>query len=488
MSGKQSTGEKDSYRVVELLMKAAETDTAFRDLFLQRAALQLGGLMPEQEYRSLCADQARIDVILRQVRAEVQGQNWARVKALSQQVEHLRQLTQQKGEALALAAAVYDADEVRVDPFSAGLAGFALPPGQTVASLRSALVATFAELGKKDVPWAALYAERQRYFEQKVLPTDEPSSEGQAAPKADLTELRQQAREAAERGDAARLQRLADEITQASEAAKAAPAVPAERRTEATGVAPQSISTEPFPAGCLERAAQLGLEHLCTKARFAEMPAVLADFLARHAWQPSIPAADQAKEGAASLRTRLEGLDIPADAKGPMVEMAAMMALHPLINSGGVRYLGAEPGEYVLLETFPEDAEPPAQSEILSLLGLGSRRKLSRVAIEEALRHRGSALLQERLGLEPREFRMVCVPFDVYYRIGSERGWGAQEQWTHVDGYAVQRGGRLGALAAGNARYGGLNDLVILPRTDERENVVARFCVVRRARLLSGGG
>ncbi len=43
--------------------------------------------------------------------------------------------------------------------------------------------------------------------------------------------------------------------------------------------------------------------------------------------------------------------------------------------------------------------------------------------------------------------------------------------------------GRLLALVGGNSRYGGLVDLCGIGQTDARENVVARFAVIRRARL-----
>jgi hypothetical protein len=210
--------------------------------------------------------------------------------------------------------------------------------------------------------------------------------------------------------------------------------------------------------------------------------------VARHAWQPGASAQDVAEEGTVHLRERLAALDLPSELKGPMVEMAALFALHPFINSGGVRYFGAGAGEYILVETFPEDAEPAAKEGVPALLGLGRRRGLARAEIEDALRTRGTAVLQEGLGLDPREFRLVCVPFDVYVRVGVERGWGGQLQWTHVDGYAVRRGGQLGALAAGHARYGGLQDLVIFGRADRRDTVTSRFCIVRRARLLLTAG
>jgi hypothetical protein len=79
--------------------------------------------------------------------------------------------------------------------------------------------------------------------------------------------------------------------------------------------------------------------------------------------------------------------------------------------------------------------------------------------------------------------RTWCIPPDLYLRVGRERGWGQRPEWTHFDGYRVLERGRLLALVGGNSRYGGLVDLCGISPMDERENVVARFAVLRRARL-----
>ena len=47
--------------------------------------------------------------------------------------------------------------------------------------------------------------------------------------------------------------------------------------------------------------------------------------------------------------------------------------------------------------------------------------------------------------------------------------------------------GRLRALVGGDARYGGLNDPTCIAPSDQRDSVVARFAVVRRARQVAPG-
>jgi len=45
-------------------------------------------------------------------------------------------------------------------------------------------------------------------------------------------------------------------------------------------------------------------------------------------------------------------------------------------------------------------------------------------------------------------------------------------------------GSRMRALVAGDVRFGGLYDLCSISQFDERENVLARFAVVHRERLM----
>ena len=114
--------------------------------------------------------------------------------------------------------------------------------------------------------------------------------------------------------------------------------------------------------------------------------------------------------------------------------------IHPLVNSGGARYLPSLVAEDVLVEDFPDPAEgqtPPA-SELVKSLRLSGRRGLPRIVIEQALLMHGARILENELGLDPRVFRLVCIPPDVYVRLGEAEGWGRQPFWTHFDGYLIR--------------------------------------------------
>ena len=134
------------------------------------------------------------------------------------------------------------------------------------------------------------------------------------------------------------------------------------------------------------------------------------------------------------------------------------------------------------MEEFAENESADAPSKLLAALGIVKRNGRSRAEIESALMRSGDQVLKERLGLDPIEFRLVGIPYDLYTRFGRERGFGKWPHWTHFDGYQVMGGNRLRALVGGDGRFGGLYDLVSISPSDARDGVYARFAIVRRAR------
>jgi hypothetical protein len=221
----------------------------------------------------------------------------------------------------------------------------------------------------------------------------------------------------------------------------------------------------------LEGARRLGLaaHHLESRAELAALRA--------YAWNPLVP--DQSGQ--------IKQVPIPAGTPDGFRDRLEMLMIHPLVNSGGARHLPTLLAEDVLVEDFPdprEDERPPV-SELLTRLGLPTRRGLPRIAIERALLTRGARVLDQDLHLDPQVFRLVCIPPDVHLRLGEAKGWGRQPLWTHFDGYLIMANGALRALAGGNAQFGGLYDLVSLGRDYDSDRVVARFAVVRRERMMA---
>ena len=238
----------------------------------------------------------------------------------------------------------------------------------------------------------------------------------------------------------------------------------------------------PFAQDVIARARELGLAETHT-APLAEAAAAI-EAIYTHAWQPSPANPDMEREGVLRARAQAE-VKIPEQILTEDVKVLfGQLVQQIFVNSGGARYLPPLSAERTLIEDFAEEeAAADAPSKLLEALGLAKRSALSRTGIETALVRSGDEILEKRLGLDPLEFRLVCIPPDLYLRFGRDRGFGKWPHWTHFDGYQVMGGNRLRALVGGDGRFGGLNDLVSISPSDARDGVYARFAVVRRARM-----
>jgi hypothetical protein len=292
--------------------------------------------------------------------------------------------------------------------------------------------------------------------------------------------LEQLALEAAERGDIATIESVGRELRDYKDEG--------ERNTAASSAVksrydcPLKLETS-FPAEAIARARELGLVEVQTPALPEINDAV--EVIYTHAWEPIPTTPELEHEGV--LRT-----EVLAESKVPtqfvteeFKVLGGQFIQQIFVNSGGARYLPRISAETALVEDFPENDTADAPSKLLSALQLPHRRGLARTEIENALMRFGAQILADELNLDPIEFRLICIPYDMYMRFGRERGWGQWHHWTHFDGYWVVQGNRLRALVGGDGRFGGVTDLVSISRTDARDSVYARFAVVRRARMVA---
>lgn len=477
----QSPASAAALDAVRQLVTVAECDTVYRDLYIGRAAMLLAPVMSHEQYRDACGTERTIAAALAESRAAALRLEWARVEELAERAEQLRRAAAARTGLVEIAQKVYDAPPTAFDPFSPGLA-------QLVESdpraLRDAGVAALAALERGDADNAAIYAERRRFLAGLTVMSrvaETPKAETQALSTADIE---QRCLEAVERGDTEALARYARELRNRQEQGPAQPAA-AQTPGEAAPVGSVGLRcpvdlAAPLPAGSAERGAALGLAAVRAEPLGAAQPIVAFVTAQIHRARPAD--GDAQREGAAHVASLGGELGWPPEASQAARDLVDQFLRQTFVNSGGARYVPPFGAESILVEDFPEDAEPPASGPLLAALGLPRRRGLSRVEIERALMERGPFIIRDQLGLGMTEFRLVCLPHDLYARVGREKGWGRQQQWTHLDGYQVLRGGGLRALVGGDARYGGLNDLVSIAANDEREGVIARFAVIRRAR------
>ena len=137
------------------------------------------------------------------------------------------------------------------------------------------------------------------------------------------------------------------------------------------------------------------------------------------------------------------------------------------------------------LKVSPEPAvgSDTPSSGLLEALGLKQRNQLTRQQIEAVLLEKGNQIVRDELGLDPGEFKLVCIPPDLHLRIGMEHGWGQQKIWTHFDGYMIMADGNRQALAGGDVRYGGIYDLLGISQSYDSDRIIARFAVIQRRRM-----
>ena len=460
--------------VIGLLANAADGDTLFRDLYLHRARELLAPLFAESRYRSAAGERAEAERCMQQARVATAHRDWERVRELSGRAAALQQSLQATQELNALAGSVYDAPAVALDPFSPGLT----PRGKDRRTLQAAARDALGRLEAADAARADLYSGRRA-----VIAALSPSSASPASPEASdkkksAESLDQRLRQAAERGDAEELRQLADQMLASSPATESS----AEKQSASqTRFEAPRVLGEPFPQSSVERAGALGLEAVVSHV-VPDVAATIRDFLDRYGWGPATSELGKASEGVTQLRSLARERISSRELADTAAETISLFATQVYINSAGLRYVPVPVDtEPCLIESFAEGEEPV--TELLKALALPKRRGLTRVEIENALLLNGPRVLEEQLGLDPREFRLVCIPPDIYLRVGRERGWGQRAEWTHFDGYRVLQSGQLLALVGGSSRYGGLVDLCGISPTDERDNVIARLVVVRRARL-----
>jgi predicted fused transcriptional regulator/phosphomethylpyrimidine kinase len=456
--------------VMTALIEAGNIDTVYRDVYLDRARTVLAPVLSLEDFHRLEQERAALAELPLTIARALDRANWSLVKELSQRAQTLKRAIDDQRALLETARSIYDVRDVRLDPFSPGLEPFTRVATRELAALRTRMLEALRTLERADVAWKDLYAARRGAFQARP----EMGAEMDTDPTSSPTDPLESARQALKAGDLTRLAALADALNAAGTPDPTVVSHAATVRADRVENAPrQVLQPAAYSSETVARARHLGLtpHHLEPRMELAS--------LRRYAWTP---ASDERGLGAAAQ------VPLPSGSPEGLRDGVAMFAIHPLVNSGGARYLPSLVAEDVLVEDFPDpaDGQTPATSELLKNLRLSSRRGLPRIAIEQALLTYGARTLEKELGLDPRVFRLVCIPPDVYVRVGQAEGWGRQPFWTHFDGYLIRTVSgqvRLQALAGGDVRYGGLYELLGVGREYDSDRLLARFAVVQRARM-----
>jgi hypothetical protein len=448
------------------LTQVSKTDSVSRDLYLARARTVLSAVISETDYRRLESDRVTSQELPIRIERALEGGRWSEVKELTERLQTIRRELADNQRVLDIAQEVF-ASGVPLDPFSPGLQLFTGLSSAAQAHLRGEAIERLTGLARADAAWRDFYDARRVAFEALRLHAAEEVSGGEGA-----MDGREAAMTALKSGDIGRLKTVAEAMLSGpAETKTAARGRGAESSTPHAPVATAADLSFTFSEQTHEAARRFGLvaRHLEAQAEIAALRA--------YAWHPLF--ADSAQ------RTGVKNIPLPAGTDEGFRDRLEMFMIHPIVNSGGARYLPQLGEEDVLIENFPDPVASVSMQggPLLEALDLPARRGLSRDAIEQRLSRHGVRMVEKELGLDPVRFRLVCIPPDVHLRLGTREGWGRQDVWTHFDGYIVMANGRLRALAGGDARFGGLYNMLGIGREYDSDKVILRLAVVRRERM-----
>ncbi|MBN2645542.1 MAG: hypothetical protein JXR59_08740 [Desulfuromonadaceae bacterium] len=458
-------------QVLADLLELMRIDTLCQDLYLDRARELLSPILSLDGYRSLKTTRVQMASQPNQIRNAMLHNDWNAVRELSDAYDQAQKRLEAMREAEEYARSIYDRVEPSIDPFSPGMHNLAGVPMDRLKGLQQDALAKLSRLGQTDQARQSWYGQRHAALTALDVQDNILDSSSRAVPEAVLEE---NAAQALEEGNMARLEQLAEKIlaTKNHDPAATTP----EELFSSTHSPPEDYRFA-FAPEVVKRATALGLSAYAVPSQAAEY----APF-ARFAWHPTF---SQTPNSHQANVVQVPDIPFPQDFPQPLKDRIQLFAIHPFINSAGVRYLPTMVAENVLVEDFaePTDGEVLAVSGLLQALGLTQRRQLSRDAIEAALLERGSRVLRQELGLDPDQFKIVCIPPDLHLRIGQQLGWGQQKIWTHFDGYMIMADASRRALVGGDVRYGGIYDLLGVSGSYDSERIITRLAVVQRRRL-----
>jgi len=447
------------------LVDLAGVDPAYRDVYLQHARQLVRPIVPPAVYEAARHEEAQMERAKQALVQAVSQHRWYQVASLAAAIRGTEQRRAAAAPELALAREVYDPLDLPLGPLSLAAARLTPGGGAQFREARARALRLLDAAATDDEEWARRLVARRTALQRLPEPAE---TAARGIP--DEHALETAARQALQQGRWEALERLAGSL-HAVEA-------PETGGCDCEPGSPElSRRSDVLSGQVVEAGAALGLVRVHVDAA----PMLHAYTSCRCASTPRLGSEDAARSGTphqCACRDRCPDLE------GALRENLDLLKHRLFVSSCGERYLPRFEAEDLLVESFrEEDADVREPGPLLARLALGARMGLSRLEIESALNTRGPDAVAS-LGLDPWEYRLTCIPFDVYQRAAASFGWGRRPWWTHLDGYQVWRGWRLRALAGGHASYGGSDDLTGLGVGDARDNTVARLAVVRRARLL----
>ena len=456
--------------IVGQLIEISKLDTLFRDLYIHRARALLTTFFSVGSYLQLKENRAEIPWVEKQLRASVERSDWKRCSELTERLRELRKKSDAGSHFAKVAEIVYErASDVSIDPFSSGLNIFVGVTNEGLLGSRAEAINLLHALERNDPEKREVYASRVSDFNRLTISTVATINQEE---RIDAGQLQQVALSALDAGDLSKFDQMLESLARQPQTPQKKQDGVDSQPAEVAELGDDLLYT--FTEQTIATARELGLAPTRTQSRrqFA--------YLIPHGWQPSFRQ-DEIRKWS---KEKLSKLTYPSDTTHGAREAIEFFLLNPFITSAGTRYRVCLVVEDLLLEDCPEpESKEEIPSKLLNMLKLTSRWGITRKEIEDALIEHGLKVLNE-LQLDPKLFRLVAIPADLYTHLGPQRGWGQQEMWTHFDGYRLLEGGKLQALAGGDKRFGGTHDIVSFGNDYANGKIFTRFAVVQRKRMM----
>lgn len=452
-------------QAVEILTELRTIDWSFADLLLDRAAAFLSPLCNRERFEEMKRRRELLDEAALHLQRALEVADWDRAQNLASDAKALQALVSDSSRLFGVAASVYQPRPLAGTTSLLALAGIGAVPASRLLSDVTRAVKMFRTLADLDPSLSDLYARRADHYSCLALEDGTTS-----AVRSGSEDLIPALRAAAETRDFARVASLAK--TAAEEHRDVLGRVRAPRPSEAV----ERRLSAPLPDGAVEAAAQLGLEpvSLCAVPDFNA-------YLGCSCSERAELLDSELQPGQRPSGTCTCGHPCPPTLRPTLKDNLDLLMGHVFVSGAGARYLPWFGAERLFVETFA-DASQPASRALLDRLALPARVGVSRVAVDDAIEKGGPGLCRE-IGLDPLEFRLVCIPFDAFVRLAPERGWATRQHWTHFDGYQVTHELKLLGLVGGDVRYGGADDFCSVGREYQSDRLGLRVAIVRRDRL-----
>lgn len=465
-------GEKKDHDKMSLIGKivdVADVDTVFRDIYIEHAKNLLSDTLPADKYQDIIREKNTLAHLPDSINEAMEKNDWVTVKELSKRMKDLHRWTESNQYMFDIGRKVYSSNFIYINPFSPGLYHEAGVNINDLPVIRRDIIKKLEDIIFADKSMNDFYIARKNYFSS--IQVGKAGEDGFENDEVNLTEL---AKQSLEHGDISRLEELSEKILSMNKQVPGS----LNRNGRSSDRGKENEGQKrlfDFPEKSLKKAENLGLKMYRVESS-PEYASLCMHALSREfkfdqaaAWKKILETDPLFKNGISEgLKSRTE-----------------IFSKHLIINSLGTRYYPDFITEDLLVEDFPEEQSGDGSvTPLLKLLGFEKRMGLSRLDIEHSLFSNGYRIVKDELELDPTLFKLICIPSDIYIRLGEAMEWGRHEIWTHFDGYRVLQHSMFTAMAGGDTRFGGIYDLVTIGREYESDHVIARFAVVQRKRML----